>query len=176
MPIQTLSDTGNDYKITPKMDAAVYSLLPDCVIDGIGDELALSYSSNSLKVTIGTGQALIGGQFFRNSQPIDANASLVLDANSTKYLCLTIEPSNVPGSTGYLSFTATPREYNINSGKSGDNTRDYPIYKITTNSIGVVSAQDLRFILKGTKPLPQSELDAIPPSNRKRYIYIGYED
>ena len=56
MPIQTIHDVGDDYQITPKIDAGVYgSGIKDCVCKGIGDEFDINYSSSSLDVTFNAG-------------------------------------------------------------------------------------------------------------------------
>lgn len=148
MSIQTLKDTGPDYLIHNEYDGAVYRLASgDCICEGIGDEFVLGYNQSSLNVSVGTGQAVLCGNFFR----MDEAENITLDASSTTYICLRIDTSKPNGFTGSVEkLTDAQIEYgNING---SDTVRDLPIYRVITSSNGITSVQDLRFVKATSNP------------------------
>lgn len=144
MSIQTLHDTGSLHQITPRMDGGTYgTAIADTICQGIGDEFAIQYQSNSLDVRFNAGsQAVIGGAFFR----IMSLESIQLEANSTIYLCLNIDLSKSSGNTGSIVQRAESGIQTDNLNGSGQPSRDMLIYIITTSSTGVTSVVDRRKI------------------------------
>ena len=145
MAIQTLHDTGDTYDIPSKFDGGTYATgIADCVCKGIGDELTIGYSGDSLNVTFNAGsQAIIGGSFFR----VTSLESVTLVANSTIYLCANIDLSRPNGSTGAFVQRTSSNMQSDNINGSGT-SRDLLLYVITTGANGVVSVSDKR-IVKG---------------------------
>lgn len=141
MAIQTLHDTGID--IPSKYDGGVYAVATtDCVIQGVGDEFAINYSSSNLNVTFNAGsQAIIGGAFFH----ITSNHVVELVANSTIYLCASIDLSLPDGNRGTfkLRTSSSMKQENINGNGI---ERDLLLYILTTDANGVTSVQDRRVI------------------------------
>lgn len=150
MAIQTLHDTGTDYDILSQYDGGVYSVATtDCVIKGIGDEFALTYSSNSLDVQFSAGsQAIIGGSFFK----VTALESVTLSANSTIYLCANIDLSRPNGQRGQFvqRTSSNMRSDNINGNGI---SRDLLLYVITTSASGVSNVVDKRKIMENALPI-----------------------
>lgn len=146
MAIQTIYDTGDDYKVTPKMDGGLYgTALSDCVCKGISDEFALI--QNGLTVTFSDGcQAAIGGSFFKIIGSIDP---INIPANGTYYLCANINLAKENGSRGGFEVRASTeaiKKDNLN-GTSGSE-RDLLLYEITTNANSITSVVDKR-VIKG---------------------------
>lgn len=143
--IQTLHDTGTDYPITPKMDGGTYGTgIADCVCKGIGDEFAITYSTNSLNIQFNAGsQAVIGGAFFR----VMSLEAVTLQANSTIYLCANIDLSKANGSTGSFVQRTSSNMQTDNLNGTGT-SRDLLLYIITTSANGVTNVEDRR-IIKG---------------------------
>lgn len=157
--IQTLHDTGSDYPITPKMDGGVYSLgATDCVIQGIGDEFALQYSSSSLDVQFNAGsQAVIGGAFFK----VMSLTTVTLPANSTVYLCANIDTSKASGSTGSFTQRTSSNMQSDNLNGSGT-SRDLLLYVIATSASGVSSVTDRRTIKSNGAVMSFSSITNVP--------------
>lgn len=141
--IQTLHDTGSSYEITPKMDGGVYAVATtDCVIKGVGDEFAVTYSSDSLNIQFNAGsQAVIGGAFFK----VMALEAVTLTANATIYLCANIDLSRANGETGAFVQRTSSNMQSDNLNGSGT-SRDLLLYIITTGSSGVTNVVDKRTI------------------------------
>lgn len=146
MPIQTLYDTGEDYLVDSKYDGAVYAAsTPDGVLQGIGDQFTLRYSSSSLQVSFNAGsQAVIGGGFFK----VTGLETVQLAANSTIYLCANIDLAMPNGQRGrFVSRTSSGMQSdNLNGSGS---SRDLLLYVIRTNNSGVTSVDDKR-VIRGT--------------------------
>lgn len=140
--IQTLHDT-DPYEVTPKMDGGVYATgISDAVCKGIGDEFTLNYSSSSLDVQFNAGsQAVIGGAYFR----VMGLTSVTLTANSTIYLCASINLGKANGSTGSFELRTSSSMESGNLNGTGQ-VRDLLLYVITTGASGVISVQDKRLI------------------------------
>lgn len=145
--IQTLKDTGSSNQITSSMDGAVYRLSTlDCVLEGIGDEFALSYTSSSLQVSFNAGsECVICGNFFKVMQ----NTTVTLPASSSGYLCARIDTSQQAGSTGSFQFLTTAQIQNGNI-NGADSVCDLKLYQIQTNTTGVSSATSVKVV--GSKP------------------------
>ncbi len=150
MAVQTIYEVGEEkdgkmlYQIDAKYDAAVYALaIEDCICQGIGDEFKLNYASDSLNAYFNEGsEAVIGGSFFK----ITSLHSISLPANSTFYLCATIDLSAQNGYKG--QFSIFPQLTNIRNGNlnGSGSARDLVLYQITTSSSGVTSVVDKRVV------------------------------
>jgi len=174
MAIQTLYDVGENYQIDSKYDGAVYATMgQDCVCEGVGDQFTLHYSSNSLTAYFDAGsEAVIGGSFFKITSRQTLDGDNQLPSNSTFYLCARINlnaPNGQRGEFVYLTSLGNLKKDNLN----GSGTlRDLPLYKITTGSSGVNTAENImtvmgpngtsvsgiHFAMAGTEAAP--ELDA----------------
>lgn len=143
MAIRTLRDTGSSNTIPVAIDGAVYSLITsDCVIDGIGDEFTITYTSTSLSVSFAKGsQAIICGNAFWLT---DAE-SVTLPANSTIYLCARVDASMPNNKTG--SFQCLTQAGMKSGNPNAGGTRDMALYIITTDGNGVTKCEDKRSIL-----------------------------
>lgn len=147
MPIQTIHDVGDDYQITPVMDAGVYGAgIEDCVIKGVGDEFTLNYSNSSRNVTFNAGsEAVVCGSFFKLTGT-DA-VSVTLPANKTFFLCARIDKSRQNGTRGYFAcIEGSGNVYKTTNINGSATIHDLVLYQITTNATGVTSVLDKRFI------------------------------
>lgn len=147
------ANTGEQIKA--KFDGALRSTFSnnsDYIVKGIGDEFECTYSSASLEVQIGTGVGLIGG---RGIEAEDTN-SITLPANTTTYLCLRIDLTQLQGQVGmlYANTSSVIQQGNLNNDNSA--IRDMLLYEITTDTNGVVNIEDKRNTLS-------SMLDVIYP-------------
>lgn len=182
MPIQTIYDVGDDYQITPFMDAGVYgSAIVDAVIKGIGDEFTLDYSMSSLDVTFLAGsEAVVCGSFFKitGNSPI----TVTLPANKTVYLCARIDLSRNNGSRGYFATVGTSETVYTTTNINGNGTiHDLILYQITTTSTGVGNVKDMRVIHNNNNStvagyaivvLSQQEYDALQVYNSQTLYFI----
>lgn len=180
MAIQTLHDTGTDYDIPSKYDGGVYQLLPDCVLQGIGDEFTLNYQLDSLNVSFSAGsEAVIGGAFFK----VKNLEAITLTANATIYLCANIDLSRPNGQTGqFVQRTASNmRSDNINGTGT---SRDLLLYIITTSSSGVVSVTNKR-VIRGTQTsisglgittMTEQEYEQLPTKDNNTLYFLVEEE
>lgn len=177
MAIQTLHDTGPSYPIKSKMDGAVYAVsTPDCVCKGVGDEFTINYVSDSLDISFRAGsQAVIGGSFFK----LTGDESVRLSANSTIYLCASVDVSKPAGTIGSFEQRTSS---NIATGNinSSDTTRDLLLYVITTSGNGVSQVQDRRVVRGDTLSvggytiavMSQTEYDALATKDPNTLYHI----
>lgn len=132
-------------QIKAKFDGALFNTFAqnqDYIIQDIGDEFECQYESSSLDIQVGTGQAIIGGRGFV-AEEIN---SITLQANSTSYLCLRIDLSQIQGQVGmlYANTSSDIAQDNLNNNSSA--IRDLLIAEITTDSNGVTNFVDKRNI------------------------------
>ena len=109
------------------------------VCKGYGDELAVTTSSSSFEVTLGSGEAVIcGGSTF-----CTGGDTLTLEANQNGYLVLRVDITQT--SENVCKFMNVPEliQGNINN---GDEVFDLPLYSYITNTSGVSSKTDVRQI------------------------------
>lgn len=139
----------NDLKqITASIDGATYRVLAggkDFIIGGIGQEFAITNTSTSLQVSIGTGEALLCGRTFK----ITSALNLTLSASTTVDVCLRIDLSQPSGSEGLLHAN-TPNIYTQQDLNNNGTVYDFPLFRVATGASGVNSATDLRDIFGGT--------------------------
>lgn len=147
MSVRTLKDIGSDFIIPEPIDAAVYSLITeDCIIKGVGDEFEMIYSGDSLQVSFNAGsQAIVEGNAFW----LPEAESITLPSNSTFNLALRIDTTQPYGSTGSIVALTDAEIQSSNINNSDGAIRDLVIYKITTDTNGVISATDVRTIRDG---------------------------
>lgn len=147
MSVRTLKDTGSDYPIPQRIDASVYSLISeDCIIKGLGDEFATSFSTSSLIVTFTSGsQAIIDGNAFW----LPTEEKITLPSNSKFNVCLRIDTSQPNGSTGSIVCLTDEELKSDKINNQNSAIRDLPIYIVTTDSNGVTASIDKRTIRDG---------------------------
>ena len=181
MPIQTIYDVGDDYQITPFMDAGVYgSAIVDAVIKGIGDEFTMNWSPSSLDVTFDAGsEAVLCGSFFKitGSSPI----TVTLPSNDTFYLCARIDLTRNNGTRGYLACVSTSGASTTTNLNGNDTVHDLVLYQITTSASGITGVIDKRVIQNNTNStvagyaivvLTQQEYDALQMHNSHTLYFI----
>lgn len=147
MSVRTLKDTGSDYPIPQRIDASVYSLISeDCIIKGLGDEFATTFSTSSLIVTFTSGsQAIIDGNAFW----LPTEEKITLPSNSKFNVCLRIDTSQPNGSTGSIVCLTDEELKSDKINNQNSAIRDLPIYIVTTDSNGVTASIDKRTIRDG---------------------------
>lgn len=172
MAIQTIFDTGSTYSIQSAYDGATYESAmhnDDCVCRGVGDEFTMDSNSTSLKVTFKAGsEAVIGGSFFK----ITADTTVTLKANSTIYLCATIDKTRTNGDRGYFEqrTSASIQKGSING---SDSVRDMLLYVITTNASGVTSVVDKRKRSTQFVYLTEAEYSALTTKDADTYYFVS---
>lgn len=114
----------------------------DYIIKDIGEEFECLFQEGSLDIQVGTGQAIIGGR----SITAEESNTLSLQANSTIYLCLRIDLSQVEGQVGmlYANTSSEIEQGNLNDDSSA--IRDLLLAIITTDSNGITNIEDKRTI------------------------------
>lgn len=114
----------------------------DYIIKDIGEEFECLYQGGTLDIQVGTGQAIIGGR----SITAEESNSLTLPANSTIYLCLRIDLTQVEGQVGllYANTSSAISQDNLNDNASG--VRDLLLAIVETDSNGITDVQDKRVI------------------------------
>lgn len=157
---------NNNVIIPAERDGALYNFLlggQDYVFDGIGNEFAITSSSSSFMLTLGTGEGVVCG---RHVTEDGTNPSILqLTPNTSGYVVIRIDLTQVPGAEAYLFATPTLQQDNLNSNGS---VHDLPLYRYQTNGSGVSSFVDVRNISKGSNVV--CEL-----SNGQLYVYY-YEN
>lgn len=111
------------------------------VIKDIGDELEVTYSSNSFVVTLGTGEAVICGGSMLSEGILDA---LTLGANESGYLVVEVDMSQSGSNICQFKNVPVLTQENINSSEGF--VYDLPLYQYSTTSSGVQNMVDVRLI------------------------------
>lgn len=137
-----VANTGET--ISAKFDGALrstYANAQDYIVDDIGNEFAMTTSASSLQVSVGSGIANISG---RGLMSEEAN-TITLTANSTIYLCLRIDLTQIQGQEGmlYANTTSTLASDNLNNTQG---QHDLLLGVITTDANGVSNVVDSRVI------------------------------
>lgn len=114
----------------------------DYIIQDIGEEFECLFQEGSLDIQVGTGQAVIGGR----SITAEESNTLTLPSNSTIYLCLRIDLTQVEGQVGllYANTSSEIAQDNLNNDSSA--IRDLLLAIVETNADGIVSVEDKRTI------------------------------
>lgn len=136
-------NTGQQIKA--KFDGAIWNTFAgqkDYIIKDIGDEFDMLYQAGSLDVTVGTGIAIIGGR----GMVAEESNSITLDPNTTTYLCLRIDLTQLGDQVFslYASPSAAIQQGNLN--EDANAIRDLLLAKIDTNASDITALQDLRVI------------------------------
>lgn len=114
----------------------------DYIIKDIGEEFECLFQSGSLDIQVGTGQAIIGGR----SITAEESNTLTLPSNSTIYLCLRIDLTEVEGQVGMLYANTSSEISQDNLNDSSSAIRDLLLAIVETNADGIVSVEDKRTI------------------------------
>ena len=138
---------NNNVIIPAERDGALYNFLlgnQDYIFKGVGNEFEITPSSSSFILTLGTGEGVVCG---RHVTETAGDTVLQLTQNSSGYVVIRIDLTQVPGSEAYLFATPTLQQENLN----GNGTvHDLPLYRYATNASGVSSFVDVRNISAGS--------------------------
>ena len=141
MALKAMAD--NNVNITAQEDARLYDYLAgqnaDYVIQGVGDSLAVSSTTTSLLVTLGSGEAVVQGRHLTNTD--STGVQLTLPQNTTAYLVLRLDLSKSLGNE--LSFISTPSLEDDDLNNAGV-VRDLVLYQYITDANGVATLTDKR--------------------------------
>lgn len=133
-----------DVNISAMRDRAMFDSFANnqsYIIKGIGDELAVDYSSQSFQVTLGSGEAVIcGGSMVSDGTP----DMLTLGSNESGYICIEIDLAQTGINICQFVNVAELTQENINDGSSM--IYDFPLYQYTTTENGVQNMVDVRNI------------------------------
>lgn len=156
---------NNNVIIPAERDGALYNFLlgnQDYIFKGVGNEFKITPSSSSFILTLGTGEGVVCG---RHVTETAGDTVLQLAQNSSGYVVIRIDLTQVPGSEAYLFATPTLQQENLNDNGT---YHDLPLYRYTTNASGVSSFVDVRNISAGSNVV--CELN-----NGQLYVYY-YEN
>ena len=141
MALKAMAD--NNVNITAQEDARLYDYLAgqnaDYVIQNVGDSLAVSSTTTSLLVTLGSGEAVVQGRHLTNTD--STGVQLTLPQNTTAYLVLRLDLSQSLGNE--LSFISTPSLEDDDLNNAGV-VRDLVLYQYVTDANGVATLTDKR--------------------------------
>lgn len=136
----------NNINIPANRDGAMYYTFAggnDYIFSGIGNEFAITPSSSSFLVILGTGEGIVGGRHITEVTENGANSMIQLDANDTGYIVLRMDLTQPAGSEAYLYATPTITKQDLNNGGT---VRDLVLYGYVTDASGVSSFIDMRKI------------------------------
>lgn len=136
----------NNINIPASRDGAMYNTFAggaDYIFSGIGGEFAITPSSSSFLITLGTGEGIVGGRHITEVTENGANSMIQLDANDTGYVVLRMDLTQPAGSEAYLYATPTITKQDLNNGGT---IRDLVLYGYVTDASGVSSFIDMRKI------------------------------
>lgn len=155
MALKAMAD--NNVNITAQEDARLYDYLAgqnaDYIIQNVGDSLAVSSTTTSLLVTLGSGEAVVQGRHLTNTD--STGVQLTLPQNTTAYLVLRLDLSQSLGNE--LSFISTPSLEDDDLNNAGV-VRDLVLYQYITDANGVATLTDKRNFKTG---IMQQVMDAI---------------
>lgn len=141
---------NNGVIIPAERDGALYNFLlgnQDYIFEGIGNEFAITPSSSSFLITLGTGEGVVCGRHVTEETVNGANSMIQLSANSSGYVTICVDLSRPAGTEAYLRETPTLAQDNLNNAGT---VHDLPLYQFTTNGSGVSSFVDVRNISSGS--------------------------
>ena len=180
--IQTLYDTGCE--ITPEMDGGVYGVsISDCVCKGIGSNLAAEYTLNTgTDIKVKTGQAVIGGSFFRVKSKRTISLTNYADGSAKSLnIYAKIDKSASPcGGFSVKTTSQTPESGNL----AGSGTvREMLLYTISIDGTGhITSFSDKRTLKENGQSsfaglnfvycASMSAYNAISPKDSNTYYFI----
>lgn len=147
MAIKVMADSGGTITYSAAEIGSAFNTFAsanDYVIEGNGQELAVTYSASSLEVTIGSGRAMLCGRLVS----IDESEKLTIGAGLTDgvYIVLRVDMSRPIGSEGYYTYVtkAQIKEENINAGGV---QHDLVLGLVKTSASGVTSFSDQRKVV-----------------------------
>ena len=147
MAIKVMADSGGTVTYNAAEIGSAFNTFAsntDYIIEGVGSELALTYSPSSLNVSVGAGRAMVCGRLVT----VDSSTSLAIGSGLTDgvYVVLRIDMSMAIGSEGYLTYVtqAQIKSENINSGGT---KHDLIIGFIKSDTSGITSYQDQRNVM-----------------------------
>lgn len=140
MALKAMAD--NDNAIPVRYDAILYSQLSnnnDYFFKGIDDEMAVTYGSATLKVSLGKGGCVIGGRHVFNDGLSDN--TIQLNANDSGYLAIRYDLTQSVGNEASFVAISYIQKGDINNNGT---IRDLVLASYVTNDNGVSSFTDLR--------------------------------
>lgn len=145
MAIKVFANSGGQITYTAEQLCAAlrtFSGAVNYIFQGLGNEMAVTYSDSSLQVGVGTGKAVICG---RPTDIYSAESNIELPSNSTVYIVLRVDLTRPSGQEAYITYVT---ESQIKSEDINGNgvIHDLVLGKAITNSRGVTSYEDLRKI------------------------------
>lgn len=136
------------------------------VVKDIGDELAVTSSSSSFVVSLGTGEAVIcGGSMLSEGEA----STITLGANENGYIVIEIDLLQTGANICRFKKVPSLVQGNINGGN--DYVYDFPLYRYTTNSAGVSSITDLRVIVDNASGV--LSINGVAPSSNGNVAITG---
>jgi len=150
MAIKVMADSGGTVTYSAAEIGSAFNTFAsgnDYIIEGIGGELELTYSSTSLNVSIASGRAMVCGRLVT----IDSVESLAIGSGLTDgvYVVLRVDMSMPLGSEGFFTYVtqAQIKEEDINgSGVQHDLILGF----IKSDTSGITSFNDQRIIQGAT--------------------------
>lgn len=196
---------NNGVVIPAERDGALYNFFTgnqDYVINGIGNNFAITPSASSFLLTLGEGEAIVGGRHVVEKTTDNANSMIQLASNSTGYVVIRINLDWAVGTEARLFATNALVSEDLNNGGA---IRDLPLYQYVTDGNGVTSFTDIRNVSSGSNVIckleggslymdyynngvvtrkqigsttPAQEIDAVPSDVKsgKKFIGQGSED
>lgn len=155
----------NAIEITAKEDAAMYNTFAgkqNYIFEGFGNEMAVTHSSASLIVVLGTGGAIICGRHVYENRTAGEASSIVLEPNTSGYLVIRYDLSKIAGKEAEFIAVSVLENNDLNNDGL---ICDLVLGKYTTDSYGVTEYTDLRSFNNLAKRVAELE------SNGK--IYAG---
>lgn len=152
---------NNNVIIPAERDGALYNFLlgnQDYIFKGVGNEFKITPSSSSFILTLGTGEGVVCG---RHVTETAGDTVLQLAQNSSGYVVIRVDLTQVAGSEAYLYATPTLQQDNLNDTGT---IHDLPLYLYQTNASGVSSFVDVRNISAGSNVVCELE-------NGQLYVY-----
>ena len=148
MAIKVMADSGGTVTYSAAEVGAAFNSFAggsDYIISDVGDEMAVTTSSSSLTVSVGSGRGMVCGRLVEvtSRTSFSIPASYASEANGV-YVILRIDLSRPMGSEGSLTYCRIGQEKdeNLNAGNSGKH--DLILARVVINSTGVVSKEDMR--------------------------------
>lgn len=164
----------NSIDIPAERDGALYNYFSNgenFIIKGIGEELAVTTTTSSLVVTLGTGEGVICGRHIVEQTADGAAATtLTLPASSSGYILIRYDRTKTVGNEVSLLTASSTYSENIND---TGYYNDLILYSFVTNATSITSITDKRNVRAGlgTNTTKSITIAASGWSNGKYTIY-----